>query len=181
MRAVRIVGLAPSARGASKDAPEEMWGLPWDPMYPRYTRLFEMHDRCLFEKRGQGYVDQLVHEEYVPIYMHQCHDDMPAAVPYPFQSVISQCGDYFNSSIAYMLALAIAEHFERIEIYGVDNAAGEEWEKERACNEYLIGQAVGRGIDVWIHPDSSLLKPNLDILYLNERQQYVGRYGRTTA
>ena len=179
MTTVRIVGLGPSARGASKDAPAEMWGLPWDPFFPRYTRLFEMHDRRVFEKRGQGYLDQLIGERYSPIYMHQAHTDIPYAAPYPIQSVIAQCGDYFNSSIAYMLALAITERFERIELYGVDMDPGsEEWHKERPCNEYLIGLAKGRGIDVWVHPDSHLLKPQLDVLYLNERQNYVGRYGK---
>ena len=180
MTTVRITGLGPSSRDASKDAPAEHWGLPWDPMYPRYTRLFEMHDRELFERRGQGYVDQLTGETFAPIYMHQLHDDIPNSRRYPFYEVCTRqgIGDYFNSSIAYMLALAIAERFDRIELYGVDNAKGEEWGKERPCNEYLIGLARGRGIDVWIHPDSALCKPQLDILYLDERQYYVGRYGK---
>lgn len=174
MTAIRIVGLAPSGREAGgHEGP--CWGLPWDPFAPRYTALFEMHDRELFERRGPEYVQSL-RDATVPIYMHEAHHDIPMSTPYPFRRVISTVGGYFNSSIAYMLALAITEN-RNIEIYGVDNNAGEEWEKERPCNEYLIGQAVGRGLSVWIHPDSALLKPQLDVLYLDERQSYPRRYG----
>lgn len=180
MSRVRIVGLAPSNREAGKNRPDDMWGLPWDPLWPRYSMLFEMHDRELWDHKRE-YVKQLQRAE-VPILMQEEHADIPNSVAYPFDDLLKYDSrlDYFNSSIAYMLAMALHEtYFDRVEVFGVDNAPGnEEWAKERPCNEWWIGRLIGGGVDVWIHPDSSLLVPQLDVMYDDQRQNYVGRYGK---
>lgn len=145
-------------------------------MAHRYRRYFEMHDRSLWERRGEEYVEYLRNTD-VPIYMQKVEPDIPASVEFPLKECIAEIGaDYFNSSIAYMLALAIHEGHD-MDIWGVDNNPFEEWAFERPCNEYLIGFAKGKGLDVWIHPSSSLLRFTPDILYLDQRQKYVGRYG----
>jgi hypothetical protein len=112
----------------------------------------------------------------VPIYMQSVQPDIPASVEFPLQDVVAVTGDYFNSSIAYMLALAIVEGHD-MDIWGVDNSPFEEWAFERPCNEYLIGLAKGKGLDVWIHESSALLRFHPDILFMDKRQNYVQRYG----
>ena len=171
---IQICGMAPSRKGI--DLSKEAWGLPWDPLGHRYSRWFEMHDRSLWERRGPEYLELLQTSE-VPVYMQQHYDDIPASVAFPVEHVAEVIGaDYFNSSIAYMLGLAILEA-QNIEIYGVDNHTDGEWFYERPCNEYLIGIARGRGLNVWIHPDSSLCKFMPNIHFNGEIQTYRGRYG----
>ena len=85
-------------------------------------------------------------------------------ITYPFERVIDCVkADYFQSSVAYALALAITEIYDRygcnsnkgsIALYGIDVSSDQEWAYQRACIEYLVGIARGYGIDVYI-PDSS--------------------------
>ena len=179
MASVQINGLSPSTKSAPlvSGGPEaEAWGLPWSPVAHRYHRYFEMHDRSLWEQRGDEYVEFIRNCE-TPIYMQQQWLDIPASVEYPLERTTALIGqDYYNSSVAYMLALAILER-RHMRIYGVDNATDEEWAFERPCNEYLIGVAHALGLNVWVHPDSSLLKHMPDVMYLDERQHYAQRYG----
>lgn len=172
---IEICGLAPSEKLKPHPSEGEAWGLPWSPYAHRYTRYFEMHDRSLWERRGEEYVEYLRTTE-VPIYMQKVEPDIPSSVEFPLQDAIEMVGDYFNSSIAYMLALGILEGHD-MDLWGVDNSPFEEWAFERPCNEYLIGIAKGRGLNVWVHPSSALLRFTPDILYLDQRQNYHRRYG----
>ena len=168
---IQIAGMSPSA--SEVDFSQECGGLPWGSQ--AYSLWFEMHDRSLWERRGDVYL-QTLKDSCVPIYMQRVEPDIPMSREYPLDRVASVTGDYFNSSIAYMLALAVYENRD-IRLYGVDNHTDEEWWFERPCNEYLIGLAKGRGLDVWVHPDSSLLKFQPTVRFGDEVQNYRGRYG----
>lgn len=183
MRQVAIIGLAPSTHGLApyRDPSWERWGLPWDPHAIHYDVLFEMHDRRLWPLRGDGYEDRL-REFNAPVYMQRTHEDIPNAVGYPFPYVIELTGDYFNSSVAYMLGMAIwfgqgKPPVTRIGIWGVDLHEDEEYAYQRPNAEYLIGLARGRGIEVEIPTASSLLRFDGRVPFQGVEQSYVGRYG----
>ena len=115
-------------------------------------------------------------------------------ITYPYQRVSEVIGcDYFQSSIAYALALAIAEittsrkvldgtiipSFCEISLYGVDVSPDEEWAYQRANIEYLIGIARGIGIKVTIPESSALCKfQDQTIKYGAMDVRYTGRYGQ---
>jgi hypothetical protein len=172
---IEICGLAPSEKRKPHPSENEAWGLPWSPLAHRYSRWFEMHDRSLWERRGPKYLDILRNAE-VPIYMQREEPDIPNSVCFPLDQAIEIGGDYFNSSIAYMLALAAVEG-HGVELWGVVNSIHDEFAYERPCNEWWLGIIKGRGADVWVHPDSYILKFMPHILFLDERQKYIGRYG----
>ncbi len=65
---------------------------------------------------------------------------------------------YYSNSISYMISLAIDWAYEEIHIYGVDMATSTEYATQRSSCEYYIGVAAGRGIKVYIPPQSDLLK-----------------------
>ena len=96
-----------------------------------------------------------------PVYMQAQDMDIPRSFTYPLESVrtISGC-DYYTSSIAYMLALAIYEGAKTIGVWGVDMLRDEEYAFQRPCVEYWLGIAKGRGIVLSIPVQSSLLKAN---------------------
>ena len=181
MRKVAIVGLAPSTHDkAPFDTDWEMWGLPWDNgFWVSYDRLFEMHDLDLLQKpeakRPRDYVDRL-REITVPLYMQQQY--FPNVTAYPLESVIRSTSDYFNSSIAYMVALAIHERVDAIGIWGVDMVDSEEYAYQRPNAEYLIGLAIGMGIDVCIPEESYLTRFNAEGIPLGTMYPtYPKRYG----
>lgn len=175
--AVAIVGLSPSTHSQApfNDSDWEIWGLPWDEgHWIHYDRLFEMHDIRLLENehRPADYMERLQDLD-VPLYMQE--EYFEGATRYPYERV----PQYINSSIAYMMALAIAEGHEKIGIYGVDMKGDDEFGYQRPNIEYLIGLAEGMGIEVIIPEESPLLKfQGEGIMFGNTYPQYVGRYGR---
>ena len=155
---VAILGLSPSTHDLVP-WDWDVWGLPWDADYPRIDRFFEMHDRLLLEKpeamRCADYWDRLGYLS--PVYMQHVHDDIPGSVAYPLQEVRETVfkgfprwdqTDWYNSSPAYMIALAIHKQVDTIGLWGIDVLDGSEFTYERPCLEYLMGLAVGKGIKI---------------------------------
>jgi len=183
MRKIAIVGLATSTHDAAPfDTDWEMWGLPWDNGYWfRYDRLFEMHDLELLKKpeskRPKDYMERL-RTCHIPLYMQKENFLNPHIKKYPLIEVIDYIGDYFNSSIAYMIALAIYEGCDEIGIWGVDMTDSEEYAYQRPNAEYLLGLAHGLGINLSIPEQSSLLTFNAKGIPLGAMfPHYPKRYG----
>lgn len=190
---ISIVGLSPSTRHLVPES--EVWALPWDREFaPRASKLFEMHPRELLEKpeslRAPDYFESLA-EFPQPIYMQSRYSDIPSSVPFPLKEVgegvfkgfprarWSDQKDWYNSSPAYMLALAIHEGAECIGLYGIDVLDDSEFSYESPCLEYLIGLAVGRGIDVIIPEGPTALGKfrGTGIKLGTMEPTYNGRYG----
>ena len=158
---VAILGFANSTRNdAPFDDPEwEIWGL--NQIYrwvPREDRHFEIHANYL-----DAVVEGTDHMAWlkkcpIPIYMTQHHPEIPNSVAFPVAKVAEQFGDYFTSTIAFEIALAIYEGFTEIALYGIDLIVGEEWDYQKSCAEYYLGIAMGRNITVRIPRQSALLK-----------------------
>lgn len=179
---VAIVGFASSTRDKAPyaDPDFEIWGLnQLNRFIPRLmepaladrakypVRWFEMHNRPMFEAdvvRDTDYVGWLQKAD-IPIYMNEHYADMPTSVRYPIEKVIdffskdkTRPRDYFTSSPAYEVAIAIIEGFEEIQIFGIDLIVGEEYFYQKACMEYWLGQCEGRGITLILPDESALLK-----------------------
>ena len=160
----------------------EKWGLPWDEGYwVLMERHFEMHDMRLLDskrsKRKAGYLERLA--ECPALYLQAPDDRLPDARIYPFDAVAESIGGYYwNSSIAYALALAIHEQAEEIAIFGVDMDGTDEYAYQKPNLEYLIGIARGKGIKVTIPAASPLCKFNpTGIWFYDHMPTYTKRYG----
>lgn len=158
-----IVGMSDSTRHLVPDG-AEIWCLAWDrELKYRARRVFEMHDRTDLE---MTYGDSL--ERYTNTF----RDCQEVITPdnYPFERVAELTGEYWCSSIAYMIALAIREARD-FGLYGVDMT--DDYGYQRPNTEYLLGIAKGRGLRVFVPDHSPLLKfegpPD---------RKYLGRYGR---
>ena len=174
MRQVAVVGLAPSTHDDApyKDPDWEVWGLPWDnDRYPHFDRLFDIHPLECIRKATPSfypprYEDRLreLCDLGAALYMQKAYPDIPNAIEYPLEEVSSLVGDYYNSSIAYMLALAIFEGYDKIGIWGVDMIGqgepghADEYRDERPNCEYLLGFAKAKGIEIYLPDECPLLK-----------------------
>ena len=162
IKKVCLVGFADSYKLAPFDDPSySIWGL--NQLYrwiPRADRWFEMHkDYVGDEVDGTNYY-QWLKDAPIPIYMLYKDHTIPNSIEYPLNKVVTTLGGryYFTSTIAYMLALAIYEGFEVIEIDGIDLAADSEYSYQKPNAEYYIGIATERGIRVDVPKTSALLK-----------------------
>jgi len=168
---VALVGSASSSLGQTPwdDESFEIWGLAWRADLTRVTRVFDMHTmdeaRLSGGKVPPNYFNHL-NAFTCPVYLLERLDTVPNSMRYPIEDVIEFLskydkyadGDYFVSSIAYMLALAMYEGFEEIHLYGIDLIDKDEYAHQRPNAEYLIGLARGMGISVFIPEQSALLK-----------------------
>lgn len=177
---VAIVGLSPSTHNQAPwlDPEWEIWGLPWDEGYwVHMNRHFEMHDMQLLQsehsKRPEGYMERL---KECNAYMQE--EYFPGVRRYPFEEVAETTCGYWNSSIAYAMALAIHEGAEEIGIYGVDMKGDDEYGYQKPNMEYLVGLARGKGIKVHIPDESPLCKFNaVGVKFFDHTPTYKDRYG----
>jgi hypothetical protein len=121
---VAIMGFATSSRDlAPFDDPEyEIWTL--NQLYrhvPRATRHFDIH--CNWDEDNVDGTDHRgwIRDSPIPVYMMESHDEFPNAVRYPIERVIGDAGiDYFTSTVAFEVGLAMVEGFKEISLYGID-------------------------------------------------------------
>jgi hypothetical protein len=80
---------------------------------------------------------------------------------YPLEEVAEHFGGfkYFNTTVAYAIALAIYQGFEEIQLFGCDFTYPDKHAAEsgRACAEFWLGVAVARGIRIVIASSSNLM------------------------
>ena len=164
---VAIIGFThrPSVPGASvvfdMMRNEEVWGFNhlfdlWS--VGRFDRWFELHDLGYLKKVEGMWADHLMKLRGIrmPLYMQKKHKDIPASRVFPREAIekLTPQGWYHMSSVDWMLAFAILEGFKTVHIYGVSfgvDEAGQEPLTARACLEYWIGVAQGRGMAVNVY------------------------------
>jgi len=162
-RKVAIVGFATNTLHLVPwfDPEWELWSLNQGHMHfqRRSDRHFEMHmPEYTEDVRDPAYMTFL-RGCPVPIYMIDQRPDIPTSVRFPIEAALQLAGrDYFTSSIAYMMAIALMDGFEEIALYGINLAIGDEYFHQKACAEWWIGLAEGKGVKVYVPRASSLLK-----------------------
>jgi hypothetical protein len=154
-------------------------------------RLFLMDDLEIQQLRSvrNPYVRVLLDaakKATVPVYTARKVEGYPNLVEYPLESVAGVLGLpalYATNSVPYMVAMAIAEGFERIGIYGCDYTYGDgRTEKGRACLEWWCGFAAARGVQIHVPATSSLLesgKPQLYGYWAEDIKMEAGRVTRS--
>ena len=160
MKRLCILGTAQTLKEAPINEDYEFWAL--NDMYKvvpveRISRWFEIHRWDMVETKTQHI--QVLSQLSIPIYMQEQHPEIPTSVKYPLETLIEHFGRrFFNSTIDYMIALAIYEGYKDISIYGVHMSYMEEYGEQRPSCLYWLGVAEGKGIKIHIPDDSDLLK-----------------------
>ncbi len=180
-KTVAMVGTSTTSCGLAPydDPGVEIWACNETHNYKwmtRTTRWFQIHKSDSFQREidshgNKGHYDWLkANPLKIPIYMRSHFPEIPLCIEYPFQKERSLLIkfwrgkdniNYLTSSFAYMLPLAILEGFERIELYGFEMSDDTEYVKQKACAEFWIGYALGRGIEVYTPENCQILHSNL--------------------
>ncbi len=122
--------------------------LPRDGRDPA-DRVFELHAPKSYERLKQV---------SVPIVLACPHPDFPDAIILPKEELLAEYGQYFHSSIAWMMGMALREGVDSLALLGVHMMLKTEYGAQRDDIFYFIGIAKARGINVFIPPDSHLVR-----------------------
>jgi hypothetical protein len=117
----------------------------------------------------RGHWDWLRQPHDIPVYMLRTYDEVPDSVPYPLRAVQDklltriQKGEetlkkVFSSTIAYMLALALYEGFQRIELFGIELVMTDAWAYQREAVAFWLGKADGMGVEAWMPETCTLFQ-----------------------
>jgi hypothetical protein len=103
-----------------------------------------------------------------PIWMQEHYEDVPESVRYPRPEIVEMFSnfhrdngepiDYFTSSPADMVALAVYKGYKVIELYGIEMGSDTEYFRQQPGMNYWVGVAVGRGIEVILPAASQWLR-----------------------
>lgn len=184
MPSVALVGFASATREhVYKSKAEEIWSLNMlhsslnmRRIFPlNVSRLFEIHPVWMLKKDWYtidndhwGWLTRIKH--HYPIYLIDEHPDIHNGVKYPLDQIVDKYltriwrGDervrYFTSSLCYMIALAIYEGFDRIEVYGFEMGSDTEYVYQKAGAEFWLGIA-SQYAEIYLPPDGLLLQSKL--------------------
>jgi len=192
-RHVSIVAYGPSmhtyvdvakAIGSRTAYCDEVWAINSVAGVIHCDRAFHMDDVRIQEIRAAARPDSNIAHMLAwlkrapgPIYTSRAHPDYPGLVDFPLADVLNKTGGmpYFNSTPAYAVALALAEGFETISLFGLDYtyANAHDAEKGRACIEFWLGRAFALGVRVHVPNTSSLL----DRISSHKRLYGYGEFG----
>lgn len=147
----------------SNQNPAEKW-------VQRADAVFQMHEPAIWRnplnRTDPGHYDWLRTQTTHPVYMQERYDDVPMSIKYPLDEIKMfllagfNIKNVFSSTIAYCMALAIHQGYERIETYGIELGTETEYFHQREGFTFWAGYAVGRGIRV-ICETTQLLKAPL--------------------
>lgn len=202
-----ICGFASSTRGQIpiNDPTWEIWGM--NQLYrhiPRADRWFDLHWNWDQELVPGTDHEGWIRDSGIPVYMTKHHEGLPTSTRFPIEALMEHFAgvDYFTSSVAHMMALAIWEIDRMVDermrtipcetaaegmriarelygqytigLFGIDLVVGEEYFWQKACAEFWVGTAaLGRGITVYVPTESALCKQQFRYGYQTEPQAIV--------
>lgn len=121
-----------------------------------WTRWFNLHSvKHMKGAYPAGYSYYGTKAEGRPVYFLKVQPDVPTSIAFPREKIQAAFATkkgpnrYFTCSVAWLIAFAILEGFERIELWGFELRDSKLYYKlERPCVFYWIKQARDRGIEV---------------------------------
>ena len=141
----------------------------------RISALFQIHNAAIYKDPTNPFdprhLELLKQKHKFPVYMLEADPDVPNSVRYPLQEILNFYPQtekkMFTQSTCYALALALYLGYERVMLYGIENAHYSEYSSEREGFIYWVSFLQGYGVKVERHcGDNMFIHP----LYGREKQ-----------
>src|SRR5882672_9672376 len=193
---IAMIGTAPSSRMLAPytDPSWKIWACSPGNMnaLPRVDVWFELHSNLLWpehESYGKPYIEWLKLQKF-PIYM-QDQSLVPNATVFPKDELVAEFGDdFFTSSFAWMMALAMQQGATEIALYGIDMASRDEYIRQRPGFFFFRHLAKLRGVKISAPHESDIMQSPALYAYVDStpfgrkimarRQEVSGRIGGMT-
>jgi hypothetical protein len=162
---IALLGAAPSSCKLAPfdDINWEIWACSLgNYSAPRVDAWFEMHslDRK-WVSGNEPYIAAL--QAHPRVYVSAPDERLPRAILYPKEILDAYGGQYVQSfcqsSVSYMLALAISLKPEKIGLWGIDMAAADEYGQQRPGCHFFFNEADKAGIEIGAPVQSDILEP----------------------
>ena len=144
-----------------------------------WTRFFNLHSKeHIVGTYPSGWYYYKHKANGRPVYLHKADPDIPTSVTFPRKEIQQFFATpkgpmrYFTCSVCWLIAFAIYEGFERIELWGFelrDTKPKSVFAFERPCFAYWVQVAKERGIDVFyqdaitkLYADGKMIPGNPD-------------------
>jgi hypothetical protein len=123
--------------------------------------VFQMHVPPIWRNKNNpthpGHYGWLQESHDFPVYMIDQFSDVPSCIKYPkdeiithllpnFQNELGDVQEYFTSTAAYAIALAIHLGYKEIRLYGIEAANDTDYLRQRAGITFWCGLAIGFGV-----------------------------------
>ena len=134
-----------------------------------WTRWFNVHSPEHIRQRHPQFMHWAKQQDGTRhIYTRDVTPDIPGNVVFPGPALQRHFNDsYFTHQAAWLVAFAVYEGFERIELWGYQFGEGAMTERkyafERPCIQYWVGRARQAGVEVITPPEANLC--HADYLY----------------
>lgn len=161
LRTVQIFGGARTTESAPHAvAGIERWGLNglahkrFSGKFEGWTRWFDLHHKPhILATRPNTY--EWYKKQTKPIYFWGADPNVPASKAYPRERVQHYFNShYFLSTLDWLIALALYEEFERIDLYWFKMHPSNLYAYQLPSANYWVGRAEGMGVTVSIHGES---------------------------
>lgn len=169
-KTVAIYGMAPNLGLTPPPLPGvEVWLSNWHKGYrqrlPRalteWTRYFNLHSRKHMDTTYPNGVEWYQQQDGTrPIYTQKLQPDFPGCIPFPIEQVLAYAGHkYFTFSGSLLMAFAVVEGFERVEMWGFElkDKPSSRHAFERPCFFYWVQRLRAEGIEVTYQPEIDVL------------------------
>jgi len=169
---IAILGTATTSVGDAPygDASWQIWNMSNNHWHKkRYDLWFELHDYDTLKAANTppAYFEHLKSCGAKLVVGWPNAEHWPQASLFPLKMLLDAFeGDYYTCQCAYMIAYAVLLNevspgsVTEIGLWGVDMAIGEEYSHQKGCVEYWVGFARGKGIKVYIAPQSPCCRSN---------------------
>lgn len=139
-----------------RDPRWEVWAVGAHQGLPRLHTFWDLHNLELYGPKFADYMKGLEAVE-IPVIVGYPTKRVKYPMLFPWDAMIRNYGkQFFTSSVACMLALAIEKRVPEIYLAGVDMATQEEYRKQKDGCLHFIWLARSHGIPVTIAPGSDL-------------------------
>lgn len=162
---IALVGTAPSSRMLApfNDPSWTIWACSPGNMnvLPKVDAWFELHGNLHWPENqsyGLPYIEWL-RRLTIPVYMQNHEYQVPNTQIFPMEQMVNEFGpEFFTSSFAWMMALAISKGAKEIALFGIDMASRDEYILQRPGFFYFRRMAEMRGIKVWAPNESDIMQ-----------------------
>lgn len=179
MKSVIVLGTGPGWEKCPFD--KEVWTVAKLIMSPDYKeqrtdRLFNMDDlnkMLSFDENSKwksaysrdDFV-KAINDKNIPLVTSYVYPELKNCIAYPLKEIHEKWGLlYYTNTICYMIAMAIYEGYQSIDLWGVAQGGLKEYIEERKGVEAWLCLAAGMGIRVAVNGASTLFKNKDNELY----------------